>query len=240
MCVCLCTRVEIDEIFRTRSDRRWGPPSLLYNEYRVFPGGKAAGAWRWPPTPSSAKVKERVELTPIQTFVACFMLNFSFTSNFTCMDEWIECCVCVCLCMRASISICIKACVNVCACVICVWVCMCEYMNVCVYTIHIYAFRLYSGAVFHGSGTFILRSTDEYLAAHFVLNIWCWSTGSCQSLHLNRQQCTSLRCACSLTVFNRPCCHISQSASSHDTEKIIYKCWCLESHSTIPYDNMAT
>ena len=23
-----------------------GPPSLLYNGYRVFPGGKAAGAWR--------------------------------------------------------------------------------------------------------------------------------------------------------------------------------------------------
>jgi len=27
------------------------PPSLLYNGYRVFPGSKAAGAWRWPPTP---------------------------------------------------------------------------------------------------------------------------------------------------------------------------------------------
>jgi hypothetical protein len=23
-----------------------GPPSLLYNEYRVFPEGKTAGAWR--------------------------------------------------------------------------------------------------------------------------------------------------------------------------------------------------
>ena len=33
------------EIFRTRPDRPWGPPSLLYNGYRVFPGGKVAGAW---------------------------------------------------------------------------------------------------------------------------------------------------------------------------------------------------
>jgi hypothetical protein len=28
------------EIFRTCPDRPWGPPSLLYNGYRVFPGGK--------------------------------------------------------------------------------------------------------------------------------------------------------------------------------------------------------
>jgi len=28
------------EIFRTSPDRPWGPPSLLYNVYRVFPGGK--------------------------------------------------------------------------------------------------------------------------------------------------------------------------------------------------------
>ena len=27
-----------------------------------FPGGKAAGTWRWPPTPSNAEVKEKVEL----------------------------------------------------------------------------------------------------------------------------------------------------------------------------------
>jgi len=24
-------------------ERPWGPPSVLYNVYRVFPGGKAAG-----------------------------------------------------------------------------------------------------------------------------------------------------------------------------------------------------
>ena len=39
------------EIFRTRPDRPWGPPYLLYDEYRVFPGGKPARVWRWPPTP---------------------------------------------------------------------------------------------------------------------------------------------------------------------------------------------
>ena len=33
-------------IFRARPDRLWGPPSLLYNGYWVFPGGKVAGAWR--------------------------------------------------------------------------------------------------------------------------------------------------------------------------------------------------
>jgi len=40
----------------------WGQPSLLYNGYQGFLGGKAAGAWRWPSTPSSAEVKERVDL----------------------------------------------------------------------------------------------------------------------------------------------------------------------------------
>jgi len=34
------------EIFRTRPDRPRGPHSLLYNEYRFFPGGKLDGAWR--------------------------------------------------------------------------------------------------------------------------------------------------------------------------------------------------
>ena len=34
------------EIFRTLPDRPWGPPSLVYKGYRVFPGDKAGGAWR--------------------------------------------------------------------------------------------------------------------------------------------------------------------------------------------------
>jgi hypothetical protein len=50
------------EIFRTRPDWPCGPPSLLSNGYRVIPCSKAAAAWRWPPTPSRAEVKEKVDL----------------------------------------------------------------------------------------------------------------------------------------------------------------------------------
>jgi len=32
------------EIIRTSPERPWGPPILLYNGYRIFPGSKAAGA----------------------------------------------------------------------------------------------------------------------------------------------------------------------------------------------------
>jgi hypothetical protein len=51
------------EIFRTRPDRPWGPPSLLYNRYRVsFLGIKRPGRGvNYPPT-SSIEVKERLEL----------------------------------------------------------------------------------------------------------------------------------------------------------------------------------
>jgi hypothetical protein len=51
------------EIFRTRPNRSWGPPSLLYNGYRVsFPGLKRPGHGVKHPIPFSAEVKERVTL----------------------------------------------------------------------------------------------------------------------------------------------------------------------------------
>jgi hypothetical protein len=49
------------EIFRSRPHRPWGPPSLLYNGYRVsFPGVKRPGLGVDHPPPSSAR--ERVEV----------------------------------------------------------------------------------------------------------------------------------------------------------------------------------
>jgi len=42
------------EIFRICPDRLWGAPSLLYNEYRVFPGGKERPGRDADPSPSSS------------------------------------------------------------------------------------------------------------------------------------------------------------------------------------------
>jgi hypothetical protein len=51
------------EIFCTHPDWPWGPPSLLYNVYQVsFLGVKRPGCGVDHPLPSSAEVKERVEL----------------------------------------------------------------------------------------------------------------------------------------------------------------------------------
>jgi len=55
------------EIFRTRPDRPWGPPSLLYNGYLVWviPGGKAAGAWSWTPPHLAQMLKKEYSYTSI-------------------------------------------------------------------------------------------------------------------------------------------------------------------------------
>ena len=46
----------VGEIFRTRPDRPLGLPTLLYNGYRVFPGGKSGRGVALITPPSSAEV----------------------------------------------------------------------------------------------------------------------------------------------------------------------------------------
>jgi len=52
-------RVPVGTRFSTPPDRPWGPPSLLYNGYRVFPWGKVQlGRAADHSPPSSAAVME--------------------------------------------------------------------------------------------------------------------------------------------------------------------------------------
>ena len=54
------------EIFRICPDRPWGPPSLLYNGYRVFPGGKE---------------RPGIDADPSPPFSAVVMKGQSYTST---------------------------------------------------------------------------------------------------------------------------------------------------------------
>jgi hypothetical protein len=72
----------VGEIFRTRSDRPWGPLNLLYNCYRVsFPRVKRQGCDVNHPPPFSAEVKEKVQLylsLPHWASMTCSRANFTF------------------------------------------------------------------------------------------------------------------------------------------------------------------
>ena len=81
-----------DEIFRTCPDRPWGPPSLLYNGYRVFLGVKSGrGATLTPHhllVPRSWKSRAILLLPlwavrPVQSLSACTRVHFTFTFNAT-------------------------------------------------------------------------------------------------------------------------------------------------------------
>jgi len=56
------------EIFRTCPDRPCGPPSLLYNWYRVFPGGKERPGHDADPSLPSSAVVMKVELYLYSTY----------------------------------------------------------------------------------------------------------------------------------------------------------------------------
>ena len=59
-------------MFRTRPDRPWGLPSLLYNAYRVFPGSKVAGGVAFTTHPHQSS---KVNLLATEFFF--FFSNFS-------------------------------------------------------------------------------------------------------------------------------------------------------------------
>ena len=47
------------DIFHTIPDRPWGPPSLLFNGYRVFAGGKERPGRDADPSPPSSDVVKK-------------------------------------------------------------------------------------------------------------------------------------------------------------------------------------
>jgi hypothetical protein len=59
-----------------------GPPSLLYNGYRVFTGGvnrPGRGADHPPANNAEVKKEYRYTFTRIWTFMACYRVTFTFT-----------------------------------------------------------------------------------------------------------------------------------------------------------------
>jgi hypothetical protein len=75
------------EIFRTRPDRPWGPPSHLYNGYRVFPGVKSGRGVkltthpllvRWWIKGCAIPLLPLWTVRPVQSLSACTRVHFIF------------------------------------------------------------------------------------------------------------------------------------------------------------------
>ena len=83
-----CRNSDLQRTGRSGGRSRWGeilwthlqwprdPPSLLYSEYRVFLGGKAASAWRL------TTHRVRIELLPLPPLCACLAC---YRTAFTCI-----------------------------------------------------------------------------------------------------------------------------------------------------------
>ena len=75
------------EIFRTCPDRPWGPPSLLYNGYRVFPRRKERPGRDADPSPllvlwsrksRAIHLLPLYAVRPVQSLSACTRVHFTF------------------------------------------------------------------------------------------------------------------------------------------------------------------
>ena len=75
------------EIFRNCSDRPWGLPSLLYNGYRVFPGGKerprryadpSTLLVPWSRRSIAIRLLPLWAVRPVQSLSACTRVHFTF------------------------------------------------------------------------------------------------------------------------------------------------------------------
>ena len=79
------------EIFLTCPDRPWGPRSLLYNGYRLFPGGKGGRGVTLTPHPILVPWSRKSRaipllplwaVRPVQSLSACTRVYFTFTYMF--------------------------------------------------------------------------------------------------------------------------------------------------------------
>jgi hypothetical protein len=85
---CVITRSWIRESFQNATDVRakgpWSPPSHLYDGYQVIPGeAEWLGHVINHPSPTSAKVKERVKLPLLPLWAFTEGYRMKFTSPFT-------------------------------------------------------------------------------------------------------------------------------------------------------------